>query len=197
MYYNTTYLGQDMDLKAQKSWFFLDGKIVALGAGITGTTDAAIETTVENRMMTGDDNAISYNGEAWDKTEEEKQAKAGDYAFFKGTGEGNDIGYVYLDDADIYLAQETRSGKYTDINEYFVSDKEYTNTYFKMGINHGDSVENGTYSYVLLPGSTEEETAAFAENSTVEVVRNDVDVQAVKDTQSGAFAMNVWPTEGT
>ena len=60
-----------------------------------------------------------------------------------------------------------------------------------MGINHGDSVENGTYSYVLLPGSTEEETAAFAENSTVEVVRNDVDVQAVKDTQSGAFAMNV------
>ena len=148
-------------------------------------------------MMTGDDNAISYNGEAWDKTEEEKQAKAGDYAFFKGTGEGNDIGYVYLDDADIYLAQETRSGKYTDINEYFVSDKEYTNTYFKMGINHGDSVENGTYSYVLLPGSTEEETAAFAENSTVEVVRNDVDVQAVKDTQSGAFAMNVWPTEGT
>ena len=197
MYYNTTNLGQDMDLKAQKSWFFLDGKIVALGAGITGTTDAAIETTVENRMMNGDDNAISYNGEAWDKTEEEKQAKAGDYAFFKGTGEGNDIGYVYLDDADIYLAQETRSGKYTDINEYFVSDKEYTNTYFKMGINHGDSVENGTYSYVLLPGSTEEETAAFAENSTVEVVRNDVDVQAVKDTQSGAFAMNVWPTEGT
>ena len=66
-----------------------------------------------------------------------------------------------------------------------------------MGINHGDSVENGTYSYVLLPGSTEEETAAFAENSTVEVVRNDVDVQAVKDTQSGEFAMNVWPTEGT
>ena len=68
MYYNTTNLGQGMDLKAQKSWFFLDGKIVALGAGITGTTDAAIETTVENRMMTGDDNAISYNGEAWDKT---------------------------------------------------------------------------------------------------------------------------------
>ena len=105
MYYNTTNLGQDMDLKAQKSWFFLDGKIVALGAGINGTTDATIETTVENRMMTGDDNAISYNGEAWDKTEEEKQAKAGDYAFFKGTGEGNDIVYVYLDDADIYLAQ--------------------------------------------------------------------------------------------
>ena len=197
MYYNTTNLGQGMDLKAQKSWFFLDGKIVALGAGITGTTDATIETTVENRMMTGDDNAISYNGEAWDKTEEEKQAKAGDYAFFKGTGEGNDIGYVYLDDADIYLAQETRSGKYTDINEYFVSDKEYTNTFFKMGINHGDSVENGTYGYVLLPGSTEEETAAFAENSTVEIVRNDVDVQAVKDTQSGVFAMNVWPTDGT
>ena len=66
-----------------------------------------------------------------------------------------------------------------------------------MGINHGDSVENGTYGYVLLPGSTEEETAAFAENSTVENVRNDVDVQAVKDTQSGVFAMNVWPTDGT
>ena len=64
MFYNTTNLGQGMDLKAQKSWFFLDGKIVALGAGINGTTDATIETTVENRMMTSDENAISYNGEA-------------------------------------------------------------------------------------------------------------------------------------
>ena len=196
MFYNTTNLGQGMDLKAQKSWFFLDGKIVALGAGINGTTDATIETTVENRMMTSDENAISYNGEAWDKDNEELRAEAGDYVHFTGTGEGNDIGYVYLEDADIYLAQETRSGKYSDINEYFVSDTEYTNTFFKMGINHGDSVEDGTYEYVLLPGSTEEETAEFARNNTIEVVRNDADVQAVKDTESGVFAMNVWPVDG-
>lgn len=196
MFYNTTNLGQGMNLKAQKSWFFLDGKIVALGAGINGTTDASIETTVENRMMTSDDNAISYNGKAWDEAEETKQAEAGDYVHFTGTGEGNDIGYVYLEDADIYLAQETRSGKYSDINEYFPSDKEYTNTFFKMGINHGNSVEGGTYEYVLLPGSTEEQTAEFAENNTIEVVRNDTDVQAVKDTQSGVFAMNVWPVGG-
>lgn len=63
MYYNSTNLGLGMDLKTRKSWFLLDGKIVCLGSNIDETTDASIETTVENRMMTDPSNKISINGE--------------------------------------------------------------------------------------------------------------------------------------
>ncbi|XP_048007632.1 hyaluronate lyase-like isoform X2 [Leguminivora glycinivorella] len=37
-----------MDLKGKKSWFIVEGQIVALGAGISGSTPASIETIVDN-----------------------------------------------------------------------------------------------------------------------------------------------------
>lgn len=79
-----------------------------------------------------------------------------------------------------------------NINEYFVNDINYTNTFFKMGINHGQNANNDSYEYVILPGSSEAELENFAKNNTIEVVRNDTDVQAIKDSVNGIFAMNVW-----
>ena len=67
-----------------------------------------------------------------------------------------------------------------------------TNTFFKMGINHGQNANNDSYEYVILPGSSEAELENFAKNNTIEVVRNDTDVQAIKDSANGIFAMNVW-----
>ena len=61
-----------------------------------------------------------------------------------------------------------------------------------MGINHGQTANNDSYEYVILPGSSEAELENFAKNNTIEVVRNDTDVQAIKDSANGVFAMNVW-----
>lgn len=61
-----------------------------------------------------------------------------------------------------------------------------------MGINHGQNANNDSYEYVILPGSSEAELENFAKNNTIEVVRNDTDVQAIKDSANGIFAMNVW-----
>ena len=40
-----------MNVQGKKSWFTLDGQIIALGAGITGDTTASIETIVDNRLL--------------------------------------------------------------------------------------------------------------------------------------------------
>ena len=181
-----------MNLKAQKSWFFLNGMIVNLGTNITGSTSASIGTTVENRMMTSDENKISINGVNWDETKESKTLDDGSYVHFTGTGEGNDIGYYFIKGGNVDFAKDTRTGRYDDINEYFVNDIDYTNTFFKMGINHGQNANNDSYEYVILPGSSEAELENFAKNNTIEVVRNDTDVQAIKDSANGIFAMNVW-----
>ena len=116
MYYNSTNLGLGMDLKAQKSWFFLNGMIVNLGTNITGSTSASIETTVENRMMTSDENKISINGVNWDETKESKTLDDGSYVHFTGTGEGNDIGYYFIKGGNVDFAKDTRTGRYDDIN---------------------------------------------------------------------------------
>lgn len=192
MYYNASNLGLGMDLKAEKSWFFLDGKIVNLGANITGTSTASIETTIENRMMTSEANKISINGQVWDKDKESLTLSNGDYVHFTGTGEGNDLGYYFIQDANVDITKETRTGRYEDINSYFVNDETYEKTYFKMGINHGKTADGDSYQYIILPGVSEKELAEFAANNTIQVVQNDADVQAIKETSSGIFAMNVW-----
>ena len=43
-----------MNLQAKKSWFIVDGQIVALGAGISGSTTTSIETVVDNRLLNAD-----------------------------------------------------------------------------------------------------------------------------------------------
>ncbi len=40
-----------MDVKGKKSWFVLDGQLIALGSAITGNTNASIETVIDNRLL--------------------------------------------------------------------------------------------------------------------------------------------------
>lgn len=195
MYLNKSNLGLSMDLKAQKSWFFLDDKIVALGTNINGTSPSSIETIIENRMLNGN-NDIHVNGKAWEKEKEKIALDEGSYVHLSGFGEDNDIGYYFPNSQEVEFSKETRKGKYEDINSYFVNDKTYENTFFKMGVNHGTAVQNGQYEYVLLPGYTENQTRDFSKDNTLQIVQNDANVQAIKDTKEGIFAMNVWPEIG-
>lgn len=194
MAYNANGIG-GMNVTAKKSWFFLPGQIVALGADIDGSTDASIETTVENRMMTSDENAITINGMAFaaaGDAAESMQLEDGAWAHLTGTGEGNDLGYYFIEGGNVDVARETRTGSYSDINGVFPSDTVYTKSYFKMGVNHGKTVQDGTYGYVILPGASKDQTAAYAQAPEVEVIRNDADVQAVRVADEGIVAMNVW-----
>lgn len=196
MYYNANGMS-GMDTQAKKSWFFLPGQIVALGTDIHGTTDATIETTVENRMIGGDANVTTVNGEAFegDHTESMKLAD-GSYAHLTGTGADSDMGYYFIEGGDVDVTRETRTGTYADINGVFPSDDVYTKSYFKMGYNHGTgSVSDASYGYVLLPGASEDETASYAADPKVQVLQNDAKAQAVMDAQNGIFAMNTWPEE--
>lgn len=198
MYLDKTHLtaSTGLNLTAQKSWFLLDGQIVALGANINGTSPNSIETIVENRMMTDSSNAISVNGIPWTKDSENVSMDASKYIHFTGTGTGNDLGYYFPKAQDVTLVKENRSGTYKTINDAFPSDKVYTYDYFKTIINHGSNVQNGNYEYVIVPGATDAQMKDYVENNTLEIVQNNGDIQAIKDSSSGVFAMNVWNAAG-
>lgn len=181
-----------MNVKANKSWFFLPGQIVALGSNITGTTDASIETTIENRMLTDDSNKVTINGQAYDGSDTESEMDAGSYAHLSGTGEGNDLGYYLLAGGSVKASIEERSGTYADINGVFPDSKVYTKKYFKMGVDHGQNATDGSYAYVILPGASEDETAGYADRA-VTVLRNDDTAHAIRDDKDGILAFNTWP----
>lgn len=43
---------------------------------------------------------------------------------FTGTGEGNNLGYYFIQGGNVDVAKETRVGTYEDINPMFPNDKE-------------------------------------------------------------------------
>ena len=85
---------------------------------------------------------------------------------------------------------EESSGRYGDINEYFVNDKTYTNTFAKISKNYGKTVENGTYEYLTVVGKTNEEIAALSKNKGYTVLENTANLQAI---EAGNYVMmNTW-----
>lgn len=189
------------DLAAKKSWFLLDGAVVALGSDIDGTSDDTIQTVVDNRKIgTGSDRSgdsqVIINGDISDGTEETSDYSAGSWMNIGGNGDDSSIGYYFPEDTNITTLAETNTESFESINTLFVDNKEYTDEYQKILINHGSEVDNGSYEYYVLPGKTAKQTEQFANNNNIEVLRNDDSVQAVVDRDNNVFAMNVWNPSG-
>lgn len=159
--------GQVSSLQARKSWFCFTDEIVCLGAGITMTEARKAESVIENRKSTA---AFTIDGVA-------RQNKKGvelthtnpSYMHLDGTG-----GY-YFPNAN----QDVCS---------FISYDGYSMIYF----NHGVTPSNASYAYVLLPGMTAEETAAYASDAPVRILRNDTVIQAAVHTTTGVTGINFW-----
>ncbi|MDN6810040.1 polysaccharide lyase family 8 super-sandwich domain-containing protein, partial [Lentilactobacillus parabuchneri] len=171
---------EDMDLVAKKSWFLLDGKVVNLGSGINGTTDASIETIVENRMVDAENTEVVQD-----------ESEDAFWIGLNGADTANNLGYVFPNSmTDVEVEQESRSGKYSDINEYFPNDQTYTNDFVKIIKNHGNNVENDNYEYMTVNGKTNEELAEMAKTKEYQVLENTSDIQAI-ETEKYVMA-NTW-----
>ncbi len=151
-----------------------------MGSGITGTTDASIETILDNRMIHPQEVKLNQGSD-----------KDNSWISLSAANPLNNIGYVFPNSMNTLDVQiEERSGRYGDINEYFVNDKTYTNTFAKISKNYGKTVENGTYEYLTVVGKTNEEIAALSKNKGYTVLENTANLQAI---EAGNYVMmNTW-----
>lgn len=196
---NYASIGQDFksnysDLQAKKSWFAFGDQIVALGAGIrtTAGTDAT-ETIVENRRI-DNSNTLVVNGASVVAGNGSDTVKA-DWAWLSANRAGLTTGYYFPERVDLNVQRETRTGLWSDINQnsYPKDDTNtVTNDYITMAVSHGVTPTDGSYSYVLLPGKSQEETAAYAKSNGITVLANTNDVQAAADRATGAAGFNFW-----
>ncbi|WP_179393819.1 polysaccharide lyase family 8 super-sandwich domain-containing protein [Lacticaseibacillus absianus] len=178
-------VNQSQNLKAMKSWFLLNGQIVNLGAGITGTTSASIETILDQHKLTAGEH-VTVDGAAYTT-----QKAVTSWANVNAAEPKNNVGYIVAPGNDpVALSQATRSGTYADINSSFPSTQRYTNTYLTLAAMHGTSVTDGTYEYVTVPGATDAQVKALATTPAYTVLRNTARLQAIqtKDT----LLANVW-----
>ena len=183
------------NLTAKKSWFMFDDEIVALGSDIDSTDGIPVETVVENRMLNSSgDNALTVDGTS--KTTElgwsETMPGTG-WIHLAGNTPGSDIGYYFPDKANVEGVREARTGAYSEIDKRAgASTTEYTRNYLNLWLDHSINPSNAGYSYVLLPNKTSSQVGSYAQNPDIEILKNDENVQAVKEKELNIIGANFW-----
>ena len=184
------------DLTAKKAWFMFDDELVCLGTGITCTSNRTIETIVENRKLTSaGTNALTVNGGAKPAAPGWSETMANvSWAHLAGSVSGADIGYYFPQPVTLNGLRETRTGSWHDINidEIGSTSDPINRNYLALWFNHGTNPANSTYSYILLPGKSPAEVAAYDASPTVLVLQNSASVQAVRQVPLGLTAANFW-----
>lgn len=185
--------GQDLrafgsDLVAKKSWFCLDDGVVALGAGIIGSSQASIETTVENRKLpAGGDTTLTIDGKAQPTLQgwSERFATPG-WAHIEGVG-----GYVFLGGSGpLTASRSTRTGSWLDINPYLGDATTDTRRYLTLSLDHGTRPSGAGYAYFVLPNATAARTSDRSRTPGVDILANSATAQGIRQPSSGLTMVN-------
>ncbi|MGW6392833.1 polysaccharide lyase 8 family protein [Streptomyces sp. NPDC055103] len=182
--------GLSSTLLAKKSWFFLDDAIVCLGSGIHGRDGTGVESVVENRNLgeTGV-HAFTVDGTAQPTTLGWSTTLTGArWAHLAGQA-----GYVFPGGAPALKAlRQARTGAWSDINKGAVTDP-VTRRYVTLWFDHGTDPTWDTYSYVLMPGASQAQTAArAADTNWLTVLANTKEQQGVRVPALGFTGINFW-----
>ena len=183
-------------LTAKKSWFFLDGEIVALGAGISNpkdtfaTTGYAIETIVENVYVGNYTSICTSANQADDRTLAKDKVEIAPNAFFV-LGYGGI--YVPADKNDVlkHTLNVTDGGNFIEVwldhSEYIYNEEgDYDEPV--------PEVENTSYEYAIVPSTSMNMNDFFAYTAEpgYVVLANNESVQAVSDKSSGVEQYVFW-----
>lgn len=183
------------EVTGQKSWFLLGDEMVALGTGIASSSGRPVETVVDNRRL------LDPAGQRL--TIDGRPAAAGvratvdgaRWAHLSGVTPGGGIGYVFRAGQRVTVLRERRTGRWADINKS-APHRDTTvrsNSFATLCLEHGTDPADARYGYVLLPGATPQEVAAYAAAPRTEVLANVAGVQAVR--RDGTTALNIWAAD--
>lgn len=152
------------NLSAKKSWFFLDGNVVALGADISGSHSTGITTTLDQRLAHG---KVSADKKSFD------EGTVSDVRSLWHDG----IGYRILDGQTMKASIENRDGNWKNIG---TSKGDEHGKVLTLWLSHGTEIKGASYAYSV---SLEKNKSAFLKKkkADVAVVRNDGGAQVIFD----------------
>jgi hyaluronate lyase len=180
-------------LGGKKAWFYFGDKMVATGVGISSTNGSGVETIVENRKLGDDgDNVLTVNGDAQVSSIPWTSAvPAVSWAHLAGTAAGADIGYVFPGAPTVTGLRERRTGKWSNINTGG-NTSDVSDNYLSLALDHGVDPTGAAYTYIVLPGRSAADTAAFAAHPGISVLENSSSGTAVRDATQGVTGLVFW-----
>ncbi|MGF1724809.1 chondroitinase family polysaccharide lyase [Photobacterium nomapromontoriensis] len=185
----------DASFKANKSVFFFDNRIVALGSGIqTEVSDYPTQTTLFQHAIRTDSDTMTVNGQPFSGSAVTVKAGAG--------------GYVQLADPDgnTYFVPASNHVKTSQQEQQSVHQKNSSATsgaFATAVIDHGQGPKNGHYEYAVLVAPNADQVTAFtrqlAEQTAAPytVVQQDNTAHVVQDRQSATTSYAVFAPKAT
>ncbi|WP_087018288.1 polysaccharide lyase family 8 super-sandwich domain-containing protein [Thaumasiovibrio subtropicus] len=175
--------GNPFNTQAKKSWFSFKDEVVALGAGISSTHEANVNTTINQTLLNG---TVTVDGNGLAK---------GDHDINSASWVHHDnVGYVFPNNGARFVSNKTQSGTWKRINNG-QSDALVEKDVFTLRIPHGTQPNNGEYEYIIAFEQSADDTLAYAQALPVDVLSNTAEIQAVRHNGLGITSI-VFHTAG-
>ncbi|MDN4613348.1 discoidin domain-containing protein [Leifsonia sp. F6_8S_P_1B] len=150
--------------QAQKSYYYFDDEMVALGSGIRSTSAAPIHTTIN--QVAAKDNA-TVDGTKVAAGTDAQVVSDPSWAY------NDKVGYVFPAGQKVTVSDKTQTGS------YYGGEAE-SHDAFTLYVDHGVAPTDASYEYIVLPAASPGQTQAYAKKPAVSILRNDTTVQAVR-----------------
>lgn len=153
---------------AHKSWFFLDDRIVCLGAGIATTAENSVYTTLEQCLQRGE---CPAEGEV---------CKLEDGRFWH-----DGMGWVVHDGPVLNEWHGMVEGSWYRANNNLSRDS-IEKPVLRLWLDHGKAPADEGYAYTIFPECEKQQLYGENINTEVEILQNSPSCQAVYDASKGA-----------
>lgn len=163
-------------VQAKKAYFFADGAMLCLGAGVNAIRTQQVATSVNQCYLIGD---TRYGNETdltgIKLTDSLKTITSNNLQWVYHDG----VGYSFPNGGSITVKNAVQTGTWNSINASG-SKEVISKPIFSLWLNHGTSPKDDSYYYIVSPERSLEGFREKAVHNKLLVARNDKNVQAVK-----------------
>lgn len=161
--------------QAKKSWFFFKDKYVCLGSGISSNKNYPVVTTLNQTLLKGNV-IVNDNGVNRVLKHGNRELDSVNWIYHNG------VTYMFPSKTNVFLSNGPQKGSWSDISsQSYISKDEISKDVFKLWIDHGTNPVNKSYEYIVIPELSEETLNSVNNGSTVEILMNNTEIQAVRE----------------
>lgn len=156
-------------LKARKSWFMFDNKIVCLGAGISSSEGIPVATSVNQSYFIGD--VIIKTSDEEKSAGESKELKKPEWILH------DNIGYIFPTGGNLKLETREVDGSWNRVASRYPGEIIKAGI-FKLWFYHGTNPKAETYQYILVPNASKQKMVELESNKPFNI-KNENEIQEV------------------
>jgi hypothetical protein len=161
----------------KKAYFFMNGIMICLGAGIHSDAQDEVLTSVNQCADVGQ---VMTNLGILKQAIHQKDNLKWVYH--------DSVGYQFFGKNRVNVNQKIQTGSWNEIN-MTESKEQLSKSIFNLSISHGKAPVNASYQYLVAPGYSSAAFSRYIAQNQYQIVRNDTIAQAIKHQQSQHFAM--------